>query len=395
MNRVLSLLGVVLVVGGLALLSRPAQAEIEQRRIEIAAGEQLQLACPDGHQLLVRPSASDTATVSCEPLSAPSPTLRPAAPSPTPHHAAPSPTPAPASQHPAGCKRGEVFHDSQDWWLHEDPARDFGHLHTQVCFPVNARIDQPYQVTVTSLLHNNPGTFYRLMMQSYSGGLDGDETLCSDSTAVACKSFQRTLAECEASGGTLLDNGMTCRWRDRFTIDPQRLAASGWQQFRFRAFVDEPDGTRMATSTALHAEIVNDQPPSSLYRYYDTYNYLQGRGWYTGAQYATAALMDAEQLKQPVSGIWRPYVRFANGANHDGSPPVAVSGYFAGLDSNFHAGQQGTVLLEGAGSYHGELAIDTRTLSNGWHRLFLKTDQQMPDGHTHSGVLAVWFEVEN
>lgn len=379
---------VALLALGLALWQSAAIADTQAQRVDIEPGEQLQLACPEHSQLVVMPESRSAALVTCEGEAhpGPDPTARP--------EQTPTPRPGQAS-HPAGCKAGEVFHDSQDWWAHDDPERDFGHLHTQVCFPVNATIERPYEVTVISVLHRNPGRFYRLMMQSFDGGLDGDDSICNDSTAVQCKSFSRSLAECEATGGTLTDGGETCRWRDTFTIDPDALASSGWQQFRFRAFVNEPDGTRMATSTSLHAQVVNDQPRSKLYRDYATYNYLRGRGWYTDAQYASAYLIDAEQLKKPISGVWEPEVHFQAGRNHDGTPPARISGHMAAIDTDFHHDNHGQLLLEGTGQFHGKLRIDTTRLSNGWHRLFLKADQRMPDGHTHSGVLAIWFEVRN
>lgn len=386
-RRSLALL-VALLALGMALWQGAAIADTQAQRVDIEPGEQLQLACPEHAQLVIRPESRSAALVTCEGEGhpAPGPTTKPGQ----------TPTPRPEAQaHPAGCKPGEVFQDSQDWWAHDDPERDFGHLHTQICFPVNATLDEPYEVTVTSVLHRNPGRFYRLMMQSFDGGLDGDDNICNDTTAVQCKSFSRTLADCEATGGTLSDHGETCRWRDSFTIDPEQLASSGWQQFRFRAFVDEPDGTRMATSTSLHAEVENGKSRSRLYRDYATYNYLRGRGWYTDAQYASAYLIDAEQLMEPISGIWEPEVHFQAGRNHDGASPARITGHMASIDTDFHQGNEGTVLLKGEGQFHGNLRIDTRKLSNGWHRLFLKADQRMPDGHTHSGVLAVWFEVKN
>jgi hypothetical protein len=370
----LGLLGVALLL--LLLWQHPALADALLRRIELQPGERAELVCGDDAHLVITATGGSAAEVECL------------------AHGAPAPPPG-AGGHPAGCRAGEIFQDSQDWWTHDDPARNFGHLHTQLCFPVNARIDRPYPLTVTTLLHDNPGTFYRLMVQSFGGGLDRDEQRCGDSTAVICKSFERSMERCEATGGELIDHGATCRWRDSVTIDPAALGQSGWQQFRVRAFVAEPDGTRMATSTSLHAEIVNDRPPSNLYKDYGSYNYLRGRGWYTDAEYAAVYLIDAEQLKRPISGLWEPTVHFQPGPNHDGSPPADITGHFAALDTDFHAGRRGTVLLEGEGEYHGQLRVDTRTLANGWHRLFLRADQAMPDGHTHSGVLAVWFEVRN
>jgi hypothetical protein len=207
-HAVVVLLVAMFVVGAGAVYG-PAFAEGEARRIELAAGEQVELTCPAGQRLFTMPNNTASIAVGCAEGDGQQPQ-----PSATAHpgHGAPTPTqPAAAGQHPAGCKPHEVFHDSQDWWAHDDEERNFGHLHTQLCFPVGERIDRPYEVTVTSVLHNNPGEFYRLMMQSFSGGLESDELMCHDSTAVACKNFSRSLRSCTATGGRLVDQGQTCR----------------------------------------------------------------------------------------------------------------------------------------------------------------------------------------
>ena len=73
MSRAWSLLGLAVLVCGLALWGTAAQAEAEQRRIELAAGEELELACPTGQQLLVRPTSSSAVTVRCDGAGAPTP----------------------------------------------------------------------------------------------------------------------------------------------------------------------------------------------------------------------------------------------------------------------------------------------------------------------------------
>lgn len=298
------------------------------------------------------------------------------------------------SDHPAGCRAGEVFQDSQDWWMHVDPAKDFGHVHTQVCFPLLARFAQPRAMQVTTALHANPGTLYRVDVQVVGSGPTRDIG-CNDTYAIQCMPMRRTLKTCVQTGGTLVDHGATCRWTDTLTIDPRRINGSGLQQFRFRAFVREPDGTGARTSTSLHAYVVNDRPARTLYTDHGGYDYLRGRGWYTDAQYASAYLEGASQLLRPIRGVWTPTIHFQPGENFDGTPPMRMSGYFVGLDSDFHHDRPGVIVAQGNGEYHGPVRIDTTKLTNGWHRLFLKGEQRMPDGHTNAGVLATYFFVQN
>lgn len=293
-----------------------------------------------------------------------------------------------------GCRANEVFQDSQDWWIHDTPAKDFGHVHTKVCFPLGGRFDRPTPIKVTSALHNNPGTLYRVDIQAVMSGPRGDIG-CDDTYAIKCKRVTRTLKTCTQTGGTYADDGATCNWTDTFVIDPARIRGSGVQQFRFRSFVKEPDGTAMRTSTSLHATVVNNGPAQHMYTDHGGTNYLRGRGSYTGAQYASAYLEDASRLLTPISGVWTPRVHFEPGENFDGTPPQRMSGYFVGLDSDFHHDHPGTIVTQGRGEYHGTVRIDTTKLSNGWHRLFLKGEQSMPDGHTNAGVVATYFYVQN
>jgi len=157
------------------------------------------------------------------------------------------------------CAANEVYVDAQDWWSNPDLSKDFGHLHTGLCWPYLATINAPLTLRVRSVLHENPGQLVELHVESYDGG--PVTPVCSDSTAVVCVKFDppRSLANCTATNGTSTDAGVTCTWWDTVTINPAMIAKSGWQQFRFRGLVNEPDGTEMHTSTGLHAYVVNSQ----------------------------------------------------------------------------------------------------------------------------------------
>jgi hypothetical protein len=50
---------------------------------------------------------------------------------------------------------------------------------------------------------------------------------------------------------------------------------------------------------------------------------------------------------------------------------------------------------QGTGQYIGPVSIDTTALSNGYHRLFLKSDAAASTGSTNSGVLVLYFNVQN
>ena len=66
------------------------------------------------------------------------------------------------------------------------------------------------------------------------------------------------------------------------------------------------------------------------------------------------------------------------------------------VDPHFHnvPVDRGKVIFEKAGPYVGSITIDTTTLSNGVHRLFMRTDSQVAAG-TGSGILAFSFRVDN
>jgi hypothetical protein len=98
------------------------------------------------------------------------------------------------------------------------------------------------------------------------------------------------------------------------------------------------------------------------------------------------------------SGIWRPRVLLDD---HDGGTAgdAAVTRHTVTLDPDFHAvpQNQGTVLPQDAdGLPATTLAIDTTRLTNGPHKLRLRSDCDAPaQGSVNSGVLVVPFTVDN
>jgi hypothetical protein len=193
--------------------------------------------------------------------------------------------------HPKGCADDEIYISSQDWWLTTPgevgddglPGEDFGHLHTELCFPHKATISGEMTLDITSIMHHNPGEFYKLIVQIWAEGLPDLSGVCGEGSAVACAEFDppRTLASCEASGGTLI-GAATCQWQDSLSFDSSIFPFDGWQQFRVRGKVHQTDGSDMRTSTGLHAYLSNGYPISHVYENPDR---IEGRGWYTNADW--------------------------------------------------------------------------------------------------------------
>jgi hypothetical protein len=306
-----------------------------------------------------------------------------------------TPANAGATPHPQGCADDEIYASAQDWWMTtpgevgEDglPGDSFGHLHTQLCFPHGATISGEMSLDVTTIMHNNPGEFYKLMLQIWADGWSPDPRPCIESATLVCPIFDppRTLGTCEASGGTLLSE-VTCKWTDTLSFDTSLFPYDGYQQFRVRSMVDEPDGSEMRTSTGLHAYLANGNPVNHVY---ENPEVLEGRGWYTDANYSLTNMKDV--TAEPVSGFWAPWVEMKPGA--EGIP---VTSHLTALNANAHAGDPGIELLAHDGPFEKRVMIDTTTLTNGWHKLVLKADQFEPiSGSTNSSVFFILFEVLN
>jgi hypothetical protein len=91
-----------------------------------------------------------------------------------------------------------------------------------------------------------------------------------------------------------------------------------------------------------------------------------------------------------VSGVWKFNVDLKPGAGG-----IPVTSHTVAVDPNHHQGQPGWVVKSGGGEYVGSVSIDTRQLANGSHRLMLKADAAASSGSTNSGILVLFFNVQN
>jgi hypothetical protein len=176
-------------------------------------------------------------------------------------------------------------------------------------------------------------------------------------------------------------------WRT-VNVNTRRAAYDGRQEFRFVTKVVRPNGKEILVSTRWQAYLRNGKP---IRHYRSSANYTGGAGWYTHRGYQTAVLPSGIP-RRPVSGVWRFSVELTRGSDAFRSTRHVVT-----VDSDIHAGVPGRIVKRGAGGYEGNVAINTRNLANGLHRLFLRVDQTGRQGirGTVSGGFAIPFTVRN
>lgn len=290
------------------------------------------------------------------------------------------------------------FVDTQSWWVPDvdqpnNATTNHGHVHLGACIPERETISSGnLTVNVRVILHDNPGKANYVSMVF----------ITANSETVAQKCYLRASAAdftcpgpSSTGGGDFVCNGTCERWLT-FSRPISAFKNSGLQEIHLRAFVPEPDSKEMRASVNWQTDIRNGKSQSNTSRY----PFLRGKGWYTHAGYCEASVRSVPIPDTPVSGIWKPVVGLTTHPND--SLPATHS--FISIDPDFHAmpANRGTVLWDAAGPYGTEpfgaapISIDTRTLSNGVHKLHLRTSCRDDTLHsTNSGVTVIPFTVVN
>ena len=288
------------------------------------------------------------------------------------------------------------FFNSQAWW--QDQGEDYfaqEHLHLGTCFPhaETLRGEVPFDVVIK--LHNNPGlvTWVRIQIflhpsdPNYSAiqhGCHGDGLVCYD--------FNPPY-QCPP---TTTD----CTLTIPLTVNTANFPYDGLHEFRISTNIAKGSSMRQYQTNGWRARLANGKPVKPV-NFDPTLESVEGRGWHTGANYTNARLNSFP--KAPVSGTWTIGVRLDRGA--DGTP---VTDHEVLIDPDIHAGSRGvsapitigqtasTTPYQGTGRFSGTISIDTRTLTNGPHKLLLRAGSTIsaPPG-TNSGVTVVPFTVQN
>lgn len=287
------------------------------------------------------------------------------------------------------------FIDAQSWWV-PTPGQngtDHGHIHVGACIPEGETISGPFKLNIRMVLHS-PG------VQKVYG--TGTANVPYMSIVLKDDSIEKSAYKLHEAGWTCSTPGTCTRWRSQ-TVDPSSFTTDGRKEIRFRFFSDVKDGTAEARMTAsLNWQFVLDRPSVSSVDSYDRQPYLRGKSWYSNpgtkssGGYCEADFLSVPIPDGPLSGVWTPNAKMVW---HGGSDDPTIATREARLDPDFHAGppNPGTLLMSGAGEFNGGLSIDTRTLANGSHKLFLRSVCHDLDGRGSDlhGVLIVPFVVSN
>jgi len=290
-----------------------------------------------------------------------------------------------------GYPEPRVFLEAQDWWRPTvSGTEDFGHVHMGVCFPLNQPVSGVVHFDFVVQLHENPGLLQNVRIHLLDGNGQNHQV-------VSVKVGQTAAQHCPT-------NPMQCAWTIPVDLPTTVSTTDGYENWRGAAIVTHPGqgGTKQFAGAAWPILLANGKPVKSSI----SPTRIAGSSWYQGALYNEAEFLSP--LPATVSGTWTPTV-----AMHPGSGGVKVTHSFASLDPAFHAmpPYPGQVLLDRAGPYKGPVSIDTTTLSNGLHKLFIRADAPCdgttgsncgtkPEGgtnnlSTHSSVQVIPFIVAN
>jgi hypothetical protein len=290
-----------------------------------------------------------------------------------------------------GYAEPRVFLEAQDWWKPTiSGTEDFGHDHLGICFPLNQPVAGVVHFDFVVQLHENPGVLQNVRIHLLDGNGQNHQV-------VSVKVGQTAAQHCPSTPDQ-------CTWIIPVDLNTNVSTTDGYVNFRAASIVMHPGdgGTKQFAGTAWPLLLNNGKTFKSSI----SPTRIAGSSWYTGSLYEEAEFTSV--LPPTVSGVWSPTVNL-----HPGAGGKAVDHSFASLDPHFHAIplDQGTVLLDRAGPYKGPLTIDTTTLANGPHKLFLRADSPCdgsagndcgvkPEGgtnnvSTHSSVQVVTFVVNN
>jgi len=174
-------------------------------------------------------------------------------------------------------------------------------------------------------------------------------------------------------------------------------------RLRFRFFFDVLDGIAVARMTAsANWQFTLDRPSVSTVSSFTRNAYTRGKGWYskpgslsTGG-YCEADFTSVPLPDSPISGIWTPTVKMVW---HGGTEDPTVTSHEVRLDPDFHATpiNEGIIIRQANGEFNGSISIDTRTLTNGTHKLFLRSicNDKYNRGSAIHGIQIIPFNVAN
>lgn len=256
---------------------------------------------------------------------------------------------------------------SQVWWRAAGlslPSQIGEHIHIDACWPEYGTIitGSTLHVDMVVTVHNADLSVHPTFLTRIRVGWRG-----------ASESIGSDVIDTTANVGITLDaNGDGMR---TFPLDiPIGGMATGSDEIRLNAFAG-PTADLMLASTGWRVCIrsCTITSPKTI-----------GKGWYDGHGYQNAVLT-SQVPKTARSGNWTITANMNPGG---GGLATVQHGIY--IDPNFHGGSAGIVIRQASGSFSGSVTIDTRTLTNGPHKLVL-----MARDANLAGLQVIPFEVDN
>jgi hypothetical protein len=277
----------------------------------------------------------------------------------------------------AGYPEPRVFLESQSWWSDLDVpifGGDTEHVHTGVCVPLYGVVDGTVRFDVVTKLHNLSWPRLTNRVQDSSSTLASKTTYPTGCTTQDCTLVTRFDVNLGARSTGMHELRFHSEARPSQSATEASLATDGWQVC-----------VRSCSPNVTQATSVPE-----------------GRGWYQTASGSVKGYINGRfnsQAEFPwspstgfrqVSGVWCPPVRILRGAGDEN-----VEESFVSVDPDFHGGSEGRVLLRQPGTFTGRTCVDTSTLANGRHKLFMRAYSNSQFTGQLWGAFVVPFEVQN
>lgn len=277
----------------------------------------------------------------------------------------------------SGYPEQRVYLQSEGYWEHSDgkpvtSTNDYGSVTEGTCFPVGGTLAGSVKFDIFITMHGNPGTLSTVEIQIFGS---------SDNKIVAKATSAQVGKKCVGQ--------QACVFPFTLTANTNLFAEDGLQEFRFHAYVTEPDGKRLLATTGWQAFLKNGKKVQN-YRPQGV-NFQEARGWYTDEGYTTGRFTSPIPWA-PVHGTYIVNVASVVGS---GGKPVKESSVILDACSNCTPEIEGTVLRKGTGVFTGSVPIDTTKLVNGMHSLSITAGAPSTTGATLKGTLIVPFVVQN
>jgi hypothetical protein len=250
-----------------------------------------------------------------------------------------------------------VFIESQGWWAERlnGTVKKYGdseHLHIGACFPLQKTVAGSVRMDFRVVAHNIPAgsTLRNTRFHDGNGGV-----------TLADIAWNRTIAAGEHD---------VVLWRT-VQVDTSK-GQDGLRETRPLTVVVRPDGAEIHTSGGWCWDVENGKTDSN--HGLCTSNTTEGRGWYDCFEYKSA--MTAGWV-YPYAGVPAGQSYTLNIHGVDGAEGTTViDRHYATLDPNFHAGNNGTFLIDALGANrNAPLTLPGSLLTPGVHYIFIMSEE--------------------